>query len=803
MYPACNISPARNPLLRTTHARIDHSATMMKKNRERMLFIATACLMSLYLLWRLFFTLPLGEGWFALLMGVLLLWAEIESALGTFELFWRRGKVTTLELPEIPEAWYPDVDVFVATHNEPVELLYKTLNACTFMEYPDKHKVHIYLCDDGNRPEMETLANSLGVRWLGLAGNKHAKSGNLNNALAQTTSPLVVTFDADMIPRSTFLLRSVPYFFLPKMKKKKGRWVPRRPKEIDKHAKVGFVQTPQSFYNPDLFQHNLFSERAIPNEQDFFTKEINVSRNSSNAAAYTGSNTVLARAALEEIGGFPTDTITEDFETGILIQSLGYTTYATKEVLASGLTPTSIRSMLTQRIRWARGVIQSIKNTRLPFRKGLSVPARISYMLSLSYWWSFARRLIFILAPILFALFGLRIAKVGFWDILLFWAPSHLFYNLSMRLLDSELRNQRWAQVVDTIMMPYMIIPVLLECLGIKQKKFKVTKKTAHSEEERCFRYAIPHLVLIGMSVAGIIKFTYGKYGLALVYSSIIAFWLIRNLINLLYAVFFMMGRPQYRRTERFIAREQLRVTYAGRELYTITTDVSEAGLNFVLDRPEYIPPDTPVSFTVSAGRYRASFQGVIERVYQQGGLWHYGARITAMDDANRRQYMQVVYDRMHSLPIKMDPWITAADDLLMNLSHHAKKQESGKSTLPHIALSAPVSTDDGFCGTLIAFDYRHALLAEVSHVLPFGRQVLSLDGGMTMVLINPEAVQTEGTGTCLRFTVENWQDLIYSPVFAELLDIWIAQAEGGSETPRVKHREAKEDADEGKGRCA
>ena len=36
-------------------------------------------------------------------------------------------------------------------------------------------------------------------------------------------------------------------------------------------------------------------------------------RNANNAVAYTGSNTVIARQALEEIGGFPTDTITEDF----------------------------------------------------------------------------------------------------------------------------------------------------------------------------------------------------------------------------------------------------------------------------------------------------------------------------------------------------------------------------------------------------------------------------------------------------------------------------------------------------------
>ena len=81
----------------------------------------------------------------------------------------------------------------------------KTVNACTFLEYPDKGKVHIYLCDDGCRREAEELAQRLGVGYLGLSDNRHAKSGNYNNALAHTSSPLFATFDADMIPWREFL----------------------------------------------------------------------------------------------------------------------------------------------------------------------------------------------------------------------------------------------------------------------------------------------------------------------------------------------------------------------------------------------------------------------------------------------------------------------------------------------------------------------------------------------------------------------------------------------------------------------
>ena len=272
------------------------------------------------------------------------------------------------------------MDVLIATHNEPVDLLYTTVNACTFMEYPDKEKVHIYICDDGIRPEVEKLAKDLGVGYIGCPDNQHAKSGNYNHALSETNSPLIVTFDAGMIPQRKFLVKTVPYFFAQKWIDEDGTYRERTEEECRSIKKIGLVQTPQSFYNQDLFQYNLFMENNIPNEQDYFSREINVSRNATNSVAYTGSNTILLREAMEEIGGFPYHTITEDFETSIRLQKAGYITYATTEVLAAGLSTTTVASMMKQRIRWAQGVIQSIQNTNAVFTKDLAFSSRMVYL---------------------------------------------------------------------------------------------------------------------------------------------------------------------------------------------------------------------------------------------------------------------------------------------------------------------------------------------------------------------------------------------------------------------------------------
>lgn len=655
-----------------------------EKKRNRW-FIATIVFLSVYLIWRIFFTLPWREGILQTAAGIALAAAETVTSLGMMELMVNRMKSSGHEipLPDVSADRFPDVDVFIATHNESAKLLYKTINACTFLEYPDPNKVHIYVCDDGDREEIRELAEHLGVGYLGLSDNRHAKSGNYNYALSRTSSPLIATFDADMIPRRKFLIKTVPYFLIP-----------------DK--RMGLVQTPQSFYNQDLFQFNLFSEKDIPNEQDFFSREINVMRNAANAAVYTGSNTVILRSALEEIGGFPYDTVTEDFETSLRLQKAGYITYASSEVLAAGLSTTTVASMIGQRVRWARGVIQSIQNTNAVFAKDLTLQARLSYLNSYLYWWSFLCRMIFILSPILFALFGFRLVECGFWELLLFWLPSHLSYRVSMGYLSTNIRNMRWSQIIDTILAPYLIIPVFLESVGIHYKKFKVTDKKKQRVQTASFRYLIPHGILILLTAASILRFLRGKYGLALVYSSVILFWLGYNLVSLLYAVFFMLGRESRRISDRIGAVEKAEVWRAGKCWKGKTVDVSEEGIALRIPGVMGMEKGDTFRVVVTTEHYRAALNATCVYSREEGGMEgamqeentqaeaareedktgsetlsgmsgtrpevFLAAVVSPEDEESRRNWMQIIHDRKHSLPREIDPWMTVYDEVCRNI---------------------------------------------------------------------------------------------------------------------------------------
>lgn len=741
-----------------------------KHKRKTLFFIMTAILMTIYLLWRIFFTLPLHEGKAQMIFGILLILAEVITTFTTFELYYRKIKNDKQELdfPKIAKEDYPDVDVFIATHNESCDLLYKTANACTYMEYPDKNKVHIYFCDDGNRQEVKELADSLHIGYLPLENNTEAKSGNLNNALSQTNSKLIATFDADMIPQHTFLLKTIPYFLLPMYIKDKGKWRKRTKEELEetKDMKIGLIQTPQSFYNPDLFQYNLYAENTIPNEQDFFSKEVNIMRNSSNAIAYTGSNTVISRQALQDIHGFPLKTITEDFETSIRIQKEGYITYATSEVLAAGLSTTTIQSMIKQRTIWARGVIQSLQNTHAFITPKLSLGARLTYFSAYLYWWSFFNRIIFILAPIMFALFHFRVVNTDFKSLLIFWLPAYFFYSMSMRYLSSNIRNQRWSQVIDTILAPYLILPVLLETLHIHQRTFKVTNKKKDTSRNKNIYYAIPHIFLIILSILSIFHFLKGKFGWALIYSSIIIFWLLYNLIALIYSLFFMLGRQAVRKSERIKAKVSAKIQYENYNFHADTYDLSDEGISILCKKQHYIPEGKDIEITLKDRKYKANLNATIVYVRKKEEQWMYAFQVQPKTFKDKSQYSQIIYDRNHSLPVQMDLWSTAYDDMMRNIQLRIKKSEIERRKLPRMDLHKKVMFSNGTTGIIEDFNFKYITVSHLSHFnknLEFYQLITSSN---LFILLKPEKIFSNQ----ILFRIMNLDELIQNEQIDQLL---------------------------------
>lgn len=750
-----------------------HGNVMPRQVQKRnLLFILTAISITLYLGWRTFFTLPFGYGIPSMVVASILLFCEIVAGLEALEQYLTMINIREPEMPVIPSSWYPHIDVLIATHNEGADILYKTINAITHFEYPDRSKLHVYLCGDNNRPEMKALADEFGIGYFGLSGNKLAKAGNLNNAIFKTTSPLVVTFDADMIPRSTFLMQSVPYFFLPYVKKTEdGVWVPREKDEIDLDYKVGFVQTTQSFYNPDLFQYNLYSEARVPNEQDYFSREINIGRNRNNSPLYTGSNTVLSREALTKIGGIASGTLTEDFETGLRIQALGYKTYAISKILAHGLAPHSITGLLAQRERWGRGCVQALRNVKLFRIKTISLSAKLSYFTCLIYWWAYTRMFVYIITPILTALFHFHVVECTLTQLALFWLPYYILGDMAMKTLSGGVRNQHWNNLIYTTFFPYLISPIVLETVGFKLDKFIVTKKKADDAPSGTHVLAYPHILLLGASIVALIMCLRQMIDSASLHTIVIAFWLVVNGKNLVFAIFFMFGRKNLRKADRFYVSLPIKIEAKGKIFEGFTTDVSETGLSVRTNFPVYLPDDEPFIVHISTNKYHAAVECVVVHVdeREQEESWRYCLHVVGMDEENRREYFQIVFDRMHTLPSRILDTLTMYDDFNLNVGHRLEPDaRAAIRKLPRIRLGVQGECADGREVLIEDFNYKFAWVK--GEALPQDEPfVVEIGNGMLLELQVVSEIKREGHEGQLCHVL-NWKALLDNGNFQKML---------------------------------
>lgn len=692
----------------------------LKGRRNKIIIFGMIITSVIYLIWRMFFTIPFGYGAFSLIAAFCLLIVEIIGMIEEIMHFYNMSSIEYPERPIVKKSDFPHVDVFIATYNEPVELLYKTINGCKSMDYPDKSKVHIYLCDDSRRPEAKILAHNMKINYLSREDKKGAKAGNLNNALKNSSSPLVVTFDADMIPMHDFLTSTVPYFVEDLLNANKLKIEKGLKESKNRKNKIGFVQTPQNFYNADLFQYNLFSESRIPNEQDYFYRDIQVSKNKNNSVIYGGSNTVISREALDEIGGFYTKVITEDFATGMLIQSNGYKCIAIDEVHASGLSPEDLKGLIKQRVRWARGCIQSGRKLNILFRKGLTLSQKFSYLSSILYWYSPLKRFVYIISPILFAVFGVVTVKCTISQTLIFWVPMYILTTQALKIVSRNIRTIKWTNVYETILFPALFFPVIFETFGISKSKFEVTRKSGAIEDKTYqLRKSMPHIVLAVFSLIGIYKCIRITFEVGSPIYVVLLFWLIFNLYTIVMSIFFMLGRKVNRKSERFLISEEC-IIDLGEDFQSIkcmSLDISENGISVILDEPKFIPYNKEVLISVNTKRYKCIFEASVVHVDEYKDKWKYAFVIKNINNIDYNNLLNIIHDRIPEMPRFISPNNSIFDDLRINILKRNQEHKSLNRKLPRINLYMNVNTLEGIEVTIYNYNYECFLLKVKSDI--------------------------------------------------------------------------------------
>jgi cellulose synthase (UDP-forming) len=236
----------------------------------RLLVVLTALLGVNYIVWRWCFSVNWPAWWIAVPLVVAETYSVVDSLLfGTT--MWR-AKERPAPPPAAPDA---TVDVFITTYNEPLDLVQRTALAALEIRHPHR----TWILDDGNRPELAAWAEQHGIGCLHRTADwvdrpRHAKAGNINNALMATDGEFILILDADQVPLPQILDHTLGYFEDPRM---------------------ALVQTPQHFVNVD-------EADVLGSQAPLFYGPIQQGKDGWNAAFFCGSNAVIRREALMQLG---------------------------------------------------------------------------------------------------------------------------------------------------------------------------------------------------------------------------------------------------------------------------------------------------------------------------------------------------------------------------------------------------------------------------------------------------------------------------------------------------------------------
>ncbi len=494
----------------------------------RVVVLLTAVLGVNYIAWRWLFSVHWAVWWIAVPLVIAETYSLIDSLLFGLTM-WR----LTIRPDPPPAPANATVDVLITTYDEDLELVMTTARAALAIKHPHR----TWILDDGNRAELRAVAESEGIGWIARSADwddrpRHAKAGNLNNALLSTDGEFLLILDADQIPKPEILDRTLGYFT---------------------DEDMALVQTPQYFTNvPD--------SDPLGSQAPLFYGPLQQGKDGWNAAFFCGSNAVIRREALMRLGisryvldversvrralktadavidkartdlgdaspqlraaldqvaievrharselrrGHPlgevtyrfqrrveavsrdlveadiaalradldvvaeltaaaeddealiseilddqtvhrlarrdwsplgametvqslitaididrhdqaqavmpmaTISVTEDMATCMRLHSMGWRTAYHDEILATGLAPEDLATMITQRLRWAQGTMQVMFRENPLVQKGLSVPQRLMYFATMWSYLSGFAAVVYVAAPMIYLLVGI------------------------------------------------------------------------------------------------------------------------------------------------------------------------------------------------------------------------------------------------------------------------------------------------------------------------------------------------------------------------------------------------------------
>lgn len=482
-----------------------------------------------------------------------------------------------LRLPTAPDA-LPRVDVYIPTYSEPIAVVAPTICGAVEIDYP-KERFRVYVLDDGfprsktaTRPEqrqalaeraeqLKSLCERHGAFYLTRELNEHAKSGNLNAAMKHTSGELIAILDADHVPTRDFLRSTVGFF-------------------ID-DARAALVQTPHFFTNPDPLEKNLGLLNQMPAENDLFYRAVQPGLDTWNTSFFCGSGALVRRAAIEDVGGFSIQSITEDASTSVKLHQRGWRSVYLGRPMVAGLQPESISGFLVQRIRWGVGMMQILVKQNPWLVRGLSLTQRLCYSSVGLFWFFPFARLVTFVVPIVGIMFSLPIYPGDKENLIGYTLPFLAVALLTAERLNGRFRRIFTSDLYETLQAFYLLPAIVSALVRPNAPTFSVTPKGEKTEIDFISEFRLPYYGMVAASAIGvgwgIVRIVLEPHSRAVLVAAVL--WTSFNLFLSFGALGALLEKAQRRARPRILVDELVTVAGEFGEREVRLVDLNELGM--------------------------------------------------------------------------------------------------------------------------------------------------------------------------------------------------------------------------------
>ena len=272
---------------------------------------------------------------------------------------------TTVEQHENAED-LPFVTIQLPIYNE-MYVANRLIHAVSTMDYP-KDRFEIHVLDDSTDETVDLVGREIDqltmdgyiIQHIRRKDRKGFKAGALQEAMPFARGEFIAIFDADFIPRSDFLRRTLAHFEDPS---------------------VGVVQTRWEHLNPD---YSLLTKVQAFQLNVHFTVE-QLGRNKGNLfLQFNGTAGVWRKETIEDAGGWEADTLTEDLDLSYRAQLRGWKIKYLEDVTSPAELPAEMRGLKSQQFRWMKGgaetakkMLPSIWKSQLSLRQKMHASAHL------------------------------------------------------------------------------------------------------------------------------------------------------------------------------------------------------------------------------------------------------------------------------------------------------------------------------------------------------------------------------------------------------------------------------------------